>query len=449
MKKPNSVVKDRPTLGRNTWPEVERVLLSKFHEPDIEAAKVLFACVAAHKIETHPPAWLLMIAPPGSMKTELLETLKDASGSVHFVDEVTANTFISGKCDEPGKPKQGHASLLHRIGKEGIFVSADFGTVMSMNRRVRSSVLAQLRRIYDGHISREFGTDENLNERTWEGRLTLLAGATPEVDKYHSIFTALGERFLRIRWNRAGGADAALRAMRQTEVDCETLRKAVQSFLAPVLNQPSIKAPEAVQEYLEQIAALSELVVRARADVPRDRYSRGIEGEPVIESNTRFPQQLAQVARGWAVLSGRAEVKEEDYTLAVRVAFNSIPPVRSKVLDALRRDVSPYSSDAPNGTVERALEDLGAAGLVKQTKLSSLARDLLQKAGLENYPQCNTHERAGVCDKAGNGQESEAMEGGLTRLRHRHHSVFRVKPLQDNPFSESIFPKFKETRLHL
>ncbi|MGB8481510.1 MAG: hypothetical protein WCE63_22120 [Acidobacteriaceae bacterium] len=146
--------------------------------------------------------------------------------------------------------------------------------------------------------------------------------------------------------------------MEQTADVSKILREAVKSFLTPVLSQEIVQLPSVSSELLKLMAALGEIVVRGRADVPRDSYSRQIVGEPVIESNTRFPQQIAQVARGWAALSGRREANEEDYSLIYRVAFDSIPPVRAKVFQALMKGDSPSRSGAPGSTVNRALEDL-------------------------------------------------------------------------------------------
>ena len=111
----------------------------------------------------------------------MLESLRGLPG-VHFVDEVTPKTFISGKVDERDRKRTRPASLLHRIGKDGILVAADFGTYTSDPKSL-GLVLAQQRRIYDGNYSREFGTDEHLEERDWHGRLTVLAGAVPDVDR--------------------------------------------------------------------------------------------------------------------------------------------------------------------------------------------------------------------------------------------------------------------------
>jgi len=371
------------------WQDVEQVLLSHFHKPDIEAVKVFFACVAAHKITDFPMAWLMIVAPPGSLKTALLESLRFLNLNIHYIDEFTGNTFISGKLNDSWLPSlqkaSAPASLLHRIGTEGIMVNADFGTVINLNRNVRGSVLAQLRRIYDGRLRREFGTNENLDEREWQGRLTLLVGVTPDVDKHHALFQALGERFLYVRSDRAGGIDAGLKAIGQTtDVQLE-LQAVVLCFLSPTLDQRPVSAPRIPQEYHNRISALGELVVRARADVPRHRFTRQIEGEAVIESNTRCPQQLMQVARGWAVCSGRSEVNGEDYSLAVRVAFDSVPPIRAKVIKTLSAGREPYTIDAPGAVVNRALEDLEVVKLVSQTTqgkwiLCALTCDLLKQA---------------------------------------------------------------------
>src|SRR5262249_50269936 len=156
----------------------------------------LFAALAAHTLKQFPPAWSLAIAPPGSMKTDLLETFRGLPG-VHFVDEVTTNTFLSGKVDDKFKRTR-PASWLHRMGEDGVLVAADFSTFTSDPKKLQV-IMAQLRRIYDGHFSREFGTDENMQERNWKGRLTLFAGAVPDVDGHYSLFQKLGERFLRVR----------------------------------------------------------------------------------------------------------------------------------------------------------------------------------------------------------------------------------------------------------
>jgi hypothetical protein len=368
---------------------IKAILEQHFENPEIEAAKVIFACVAAHRIVAHPQAWLLAIAPPGSIKTVLLESMLTLP-SVHFVDEVTDKTFISGKMDDHGKVRKASASYLHRIGSEGILVAADFGTILSTDRRVRDKILSQLRRIYDGRFSREFGTDEHIAERVWEGRLTLLAGATPAVDNYHSVFQSLGERFIRVRWQRAGGITVGVRAINQNSSIQPILRAAVGEFLRPLLSSKQMAAPEIPPDLLKCISSLGELVALARADVPRTRYTHEVCGEAAPEGNTRLSQQLAQVGRGWAVLNGRTVITDEDYALILRAGMDSMPPIRRQALGALVQGISPYSINLPESTMNRALEDLELLGLAAREsgnwRLSQFGFTLAQDIGLRTSP---------------------------------------------------------------
>lgn len=354
----------QPTSEREQiWKNLETLLRNKFHEPDVEAAKVILACASAHRISEYPPVWNMAIAVAGSMKTVILESLDGLPG-VHLIDEVTPQTFISGKMDSDGHERKRPASLLHRIGGQGILISADFSTVLTSDQRNRAKVFSQLRRIYDGHLHREFGTDENLDERDWKGRLTFLAGVTPEVDRYHKVFASLGERFIRTRWPRAGGPEAALRAMKQDRQVALDVKAAIHGVMLPILSHPEVASPAFPNSLFNRLASLGEFVALARAYVPRDGKDE-IDGEAQPESNTRLPQELSQIGRGWAVLMNRSQVTEEDFRLIRRAAFDSIPPLRCAVLQALMNGEKPHSLGQPSATVDRVLRDLEASGLIR------------------------------------------------------------------------------------
>src|SRR5437870_4050581 len=65
----------------DAWQAVESVLQNHHHQPDMEAARVLYSAVAAHKL-AGAPVWVMLVAPPGSSKTELLMPL-DGIERVH------------------------------------------------------------------------------------------------------------------------------------------------------------------------------------------------------------------------------------------------------------------------------------------------------------------------------------------------------------------------------
>jgi hypothetical protein len=95
-----------------------------------------------------------------------------------------------------------------------------------------ATILSQMRRIYDGRLSKEFGTSENTEERTWEGRITFAVACTGAIDAHYSIFQTLGERFIMVRWPRSGGIDVALAAMNQNNPLAKTdIKMAVHKLL--------------------------------------------------------------------------------------------------------------------------------------------------------------------------------------------------------------------------
>lgn len=355
---------------------VAEVLRQHCHQPDIEGARALYAAVAAHRL-AGPPVWAMIVAPPGSFKTELLNPLEGLPG-VHFVDKVTPNTFLSGQIDDGKKRRDVSPSLLHRIGRDGLIVCPDFSTVISMNRDSRGSILADLRRIFDGHLKKEFGTADNPQDREWRGRITFLAAATPEIDRCYSIFQSLGERFMLIRWHRPGGVEAAEIAMRQND---QELKQALKGAVHKLLAKPTVVAPQLAKADEHRIAALGEIAVRGRTHVPRDGYRKEIIYVPEAEANTRLPQQLAQLAKGSAILSGRELVAEQDMALVTRVAFDCIPAARCTILNGLIQGQSLNKIKLPSSTLTYAKEELQGQGLMEGDNLSTMARELLELAG--------------------------------------------------------------------
>ncbi|MBA3915924.1 MAG: hypothetical protein H0X25_19130 [Acidobacteriales bacterium] len=316
------------------------------------------------------------------MKTDLLAAL-DGLPNFHLIDQVTPRTFLSGQIKNgKGQPgKSCSSSLLHRIGSDAIIVIPDFSTVLSMNRDDRGAVLADMRRIYDGQLRKEFGTDDQVPE--WRGRATFAVATTDEVDRHYSVFQTLGERFVMARWHRPGGVEAALRAMNQDrERGKRDLSDAVHALL---LGLPDLE-PELGPEMQVRVANLAEFAVRGRTHIPREGNNKTIIYVPEPEAATRLSQQLAQLTKGSALLAGRATPNEEDYALTVRVAFDCIPGTRRRVLDCLTQGADLDRSGLPSSTRTYAVQDLKAVGLMldddRTRRLSESAAELLRAANI-------------------------------------------------------------------
>ena len=368
-------VTEEGTRSVSCWARVVDVMRTHFHKPDVQGARAVYAAVAAHRLNGQP-VWPMAVAPPGSLKTEVLDALLDLQ-DVHFIDSVTPNTFISGQIRE-GNHRGRASSLLERVGNSAILVYADFSTVLSMPKERMASILADMRRIYDGRLRKEFGTSEGVRE--WEGRITFVVAATPDVDRHYSIFQSLGERFVMIRWHRPDG-EAAILAMKQNVQRAKAdMREAVHA-LFDALHSEDVRTCDEDQR---RLAALAEFAVRARTHVARDRW-KGIIYVPEPEGPTRLAQQLCQLAKGSALLVGRTKVEVEDMDLVVRVAFDCIPTNRTMVLtDCINteRGEQPGTLSMAGSTLSYAREDLASVGLLEDKALSTLARDLLVQVGI-------------------------------------------------------------------
>ena len=378
-----------PLAESSPWESLEAVLLAHCHDPDLEAVRVLFSAVAAHRLPGQP-VWLMLVAPPGSMKTELLEALGGLP-NVHLVDRLTPNSFLSGQVARARAP----ASLLHRIGPDGILVFPDFSTILGMHRDHRAAVLADLRRIFDGHLRRELGTAEHPAEREWRGRLTFLVAATPDVDRHYSIFQTLGERFVMVRWHRPGGTEAALRAMGQ---DRQRVRQELRNAVTALFGSLPEQQPALPEELGRRIAALAEFVVVARTHVSRDGRTKYVIYVPEPEAPTRLAQQLGQLAKGSALLAGRQTVTDEDVAIVQRAGTDCIPATRRRIIEVLMRGkhrsaiMLASALKMPWSTYHYAMMDLKSLGLVDSSYdheegetvqwLTRPARRLLREAGV-------------------------------------------------------------------
>jgi hypothetical protein len=103
---------------------------------------------------------------------------------------------------------------------------------------------------------------------------------------------------------------------------------------------------------------------------------------PEPEAATRMAQQLAQLAKGSALLAGRSKVSVEDFRLAQRAALDSIPATRRRVIDALREGKPLSQTNLPKSTLHYAVEDLQSQELLTGEAFSALAEELLVKAWL-------------------------------------------------------------------
>jgi hypothetical protein len=352
-----SNVESLPTLRA-----VEATFGKWLHMPDLSALHVVLGTIAAN-LRAGDPVWLLLVGAPGGGKTELLQAL-GALENVHPTATLTEAALLSGT-PKRDKAKDASGGLLRTIGDFGIIVCKDFGSVLSMHRDARGQALAALREIYDGSWTRHVGTDGG-RTLSWAGKVGLVAGCTPTVDRHHAVMSAMGERFVLFRLPALDDAQQMRQSLghagREHTMRAE-LAHAVEQLFAHNLQEPR----ERSEQETERLIALARLVVRCRSAVERDRYTRDIELIPPAELPARLGLTLDRLLSGLdAIGLGR----EPAWAVITKAALDSIPQARRDVMHLLHVNgpmrTAPIADALgyPTMTARRAIEDLKAHGIV-------------------------------------------------------------------------------------
>jgi hypothetical protein len=358
--------------------------------PDADVVLAVLGAVAASRLPGDP-VWLLVVAPPGWGKTEVIAPLAGLA-DVHPTATLTEAALLSGT---PRKERSEGATggLLRQIGERGVILCKDFTSVLSMNRDTRAAVLAALREVYDGSWTRHVGADGGRTLH-WEGKVGLVAGVTPVIDTHHAVMGAMGERFVLYRLPEDDAEEQAAAALAGAGREVEQ-RAELAGLVAGLLEHlPDAPALVLSGEESGRMVALATLAVQARSAVVRDGYSREIELVPGAESPTRLAKMLSRVLAG--VLAVGAS-REAAWRVVGKMALDSIPAIRRRMIE----DLAALDGWAPTGelaeeagypttTARRALEDLAVYGLALRQRggegkpdlwrLAERTRDLLRRS---------------------------------------------------------------------
>ena len=334
------------------------------HLPDLGALLAMLGALAANMLPGDP-VWLFLVSPPSSGKSELLQATTRVP-IVHRAATLTEGALLSGTSarDRAAGAKGG---LLNAIGPFGVLMLKDFGSVLSMQRDARASVLAALREIYDGSWTRHVGTDGGRTLH-WEGKLGLLAGCTPTIDRHHAVMGAMGERFLLYRLPTADAGEQAAAALDHDGHEADMRRELGDAVAGLFANELTAPAPPSNAERAGLIA-LSAFVARSRSAVERDGYSREVELVSDPESPARLVLTFSRLLAG---LTAIGVERPEAWRVVTKVALDSMPALRLiaiRVLYAAPADTQIETGKVaddvryPTSTTRRVLEDLAAHGV--------------------------------------------------------------------------------------
>ena len=300
-------------------------------EADAEILDVVLAAACDRRIGGDP-AWLYLIGPSGSFKTEVLRSLGHVP-EVYSLDSLTPQTLISGKVEKNRKTGKYEpvAGILQHLDNQ-VLVIKDFTVVLSMREESRQEILSQLRAAHDGYYEKAFGTlEEPLRIKASFG---LVAGVTPALDKYVKTHVSLGERFLKVRVHSDSRKKTARRAVKNLGHEKEMrliFKRAVGNYLETL----EFKIPKVTREQQNKIFNLALYATTMRTHV----WAKFYHGEivdlepPVVEFPTRIAKQMMKLTNLLAIVRGRHEVTDDDIKTIGRVARDCGSPVRQQIID--------------------------------------------------------------------------------------------------------------------
>jgi hypothetical protein len=334
---------------------------------DLGALNVVLCAAAAEKLSGDPP-WVLVVGGSGAAKTETVAPLTGA-GAV-TISTITGEAALLSGTPAKSRAKNATGGLLRKIGPSGLLVVKDFTSILSMNRDTRALVLAALREIYDGHWSRNVGTDGGYT-LTWKGRIVVIGAVTTAWDAAHQVVSTMGDRFVLVRLRtgdhrRAAGRQSMVNVGAEVKMRShlsQVTGKLLASAAGHVAAEPE---PGLTEDEMNSLLGMADLVTRARTPVERD-----YQGNPAwahgLEMPTRFAKQLVQVVRGGLLLGLDAGTAMR---VAARCCHDSMPPLRRMVLADVAGHPDSFTPDVvdrvqvPKTTVDRTLQELQLLGLL-------------------------------------------------------------------------------------
>jgi len=378
-----------PTI-QQAWDEIVSYIDNWYHEIDIDAIRIILSAAVAHRVKHEVPIWCFLLGASGTGKS-LVPFLIEALPDVYKLNSITPNSLLSGL-----PRSKGGESLLLNIGskedRSGILLFPDFSTVISKRDDAVKSIAGDLREVYDGRLRKDTGASKAV---TWEGKVTIIAFCTPELERQWGAMRGLGERFVQVRWGRGDGILQATKAYQQIGKEVEIKReltRLAKNFFKHIRGM----FPDPPDPISNGVAHLSEITSLLRASAIRDDRTKKLEDVSDPEGNTRFFKAIVQIARAHAAMFGRDFVDMADYKLAARVALDSIPAMRLRVVRAIPRGTDIFQQDLidkvakPKTSTLRIVEELEFLGVVNVDRsggenyieFTQKFEDMQQRAGL-------------------------------------------------------------------
>lgn len=258
----------------------------------------------------------------------------------------------------------------------------DFTTILAMRPEKRDQILAQMREIFDGKITKESG---NGNSQSWIGKICLIAAVTDAIyDNENGESAGMGRRSImyelpNLSLRKREEMGVAANTARQ---NIDAIRKELQEKTAEVcehlLNVELARrtVPRLNDEQALTFIRMSNFVTAARTGVSRD-FKGNLLRANSPEGPARFASQLVNLSEMMMFVRGEEEMSPEVLKFAFKVGMDSIPQQRRHSLYVLgscnmaTAKAVAIEIKLPTGASRAALEELNAHDIIERKRAPS------------------------------------------------------------------------------
>ena len=327
-----------------------------------------------------PPVWMMLVGPPSSGGSELLNLILEVPGIIEAGLIDSAAAFLSGT-SEHEISKDATGGLLRQVGTHGGIVMKDFTSILSLPTNERKKIMGVFRETYDGRWTRPVGSDGGKSLR-WEGRCGFFAKSTGAIDFESDVSAALGERWIYFRMEDDPVFERSRRALINSSVDQQwrkDLQQMVKAFFVGLdLHFKHSTERRRLKDYEHaRIIRCGEVAAKCRSSVRRDTYHGDIVGIRETEMGTRLTSALGQLYIGLEAIGVPEPTR---WSLLGKITLDCMPSLRRKLVEAAAKDETLIGLADRLGTgkraVNQAIEDLEVHGVVRYVKRLERGRGL-------------------------------------------------------------------------
>jgi len=323
---------------------------------------VVLATIIGNMLIDRDPIWTMIVAPSSGGKSTVIAPCIDIPNN-HFVDDLTEKTLLSGY-----KVKGKDSSLLKLIGS-GMMLFSDFTSILSKNIVSRGEILSQLKLVYDRKVSKYTGTGGVM----WEGKIGVIAAATPDIYFHLEAGRSMGERFI-YYWLNIPTDEEVADKQSQTSISAKDMTDIMKEFYKDYFysikewikaNDPPVLKMTDDQRY--RVRKASMFCVAGKATVHTNFKTGKVDQIPhkasVGRDNKAFEALLLTLQVMYAHETNNKKASVQDYMIEIveKCAYSSINRERRAILEILANATEEMTASQIGATNNLGLERDGVA----------------------------------------------------------------------------------------